>query len=261
VLHNLAVLLARQRQVAKARPLLEAAIPHERAAYEAEPDKYRGKLLQHYQTLLQAVLQLRDHAAAAEAAGEMARIAGGGWKTSYEASRTLDRCARLAEDDPHLGADRRQELARRYTRQAWDLLVETARRNPDQPEVQRHLAVFLATCPEPKYRDAPRALDLARKAVHQDPKQWSYWGALAIAAYRAGNWKEAVAAGAKARQLNGGRDTLFFLAMAHWQLGERQAAHERYAEAVRWMEQHAPADAGVRRFRDEAAELLGIKKG
>lgn len=52
----------------------------------------------------------------------------------------------------------------------------------------------------------------------------------------------------------------FFLAMAHWQLGEKDKAREWFAKSVQWMEKGAK-DEELRRFRVEAAELLGIKEG
>ena len=53
----------------------------------------------------------------------------------------------------------------------------------------------------------------------------AFWNTLGVANYRAGQWKAAVEALEKSLQLQ--RDNawdLFFLAMAHWQLGDREAA-------------------------------------
>jgi hypothetical protein len=59
----------------------------------------------------------------------------------------------------------------------------------------------------------------------------------------------------------------FFLAMAHWQQGEKVEARHWYDRAVRWMEKNKqllentkPHQAELRRFRAEAAELLGIEE-
>jgi hypothetical protein len=51
----------------------------------------------------------------------------------------------------------------------------------------------------------------------------------------------------------------FFLAMAHWQLGDKEEARRWYYQAVAWMEKYSPMDEDLRRFRPEAAALLGIK--
>jgi tetratricopeptide (TPR) repeat protein len=259
-LYNLAVLFARQGGQKQARPLLEDSIPHVRAAYEAEPERYRGKLLRHYQTLVQVLLDLHDHAAAAKRAPEMVPVSGKDWKPCNQAARYLVRCVSLVAEDAKLDADRRKELTQTYTRQLWDLLAETAKRNPDHPEVQTRLALFLATCPEAKYRDAARAVELAGKAVGHDPKRGESWGILGLAQYRAGNWKEAVAMIQKARTLNGGEYVLFFLAMAHWQQGEKKLAHKLYEEALGWMKEHAPDNPLLRSYHAEAAKLMGLKK-
>ena len=50
----------------------------------------------------------------------------------------------------------------------------------------------------------------------------------------------------------------FFLAMAHWQLGERVEACDSYDEAVQWMDKNRPHDEDLCRLRVEAAALLGI---
>jgi hypothetical protein len=48
------------------------------------------------------------------------------------------------------------------------------------------------------------------------------------------------------------------LAMAHWQLGQRDEARKSYEIAVNWMDANAPTDKSLIRLRAEAAELLGV---
>jgi tetratricopeptide (TPR) repeat protein len=81
-----------------------------------------------------------------------------------------------------------------------------------------------------------------------------------VAHYRAANWKEALVALEKSLELRQGGNSSdwFFLAMAHWQRGDREQARRWYAPAVLWMEQHRPKDEELRRFRAEAAGLLGL---
>jgi hypothetical protein len=50
----------------------------------------------------------------------------------------------------------------------------------------------------------------------------------------------------------------FFLAMAYWQLGRRDEARLWYDRAVQWMDKHVPNHRELRRFRAEAAALLGL---
>jgi tetratricopeptide (TPR) repeat protein len=50
----------------------------------------------------------------------------------------------------------------------------------------------------------------------------------------------------------------FFIAMACWQSGDKDAASKWYTAGVRWMERFAPNDDKQRRFRAEASALLGV---
>ena len=51
----------------------------------------------------------------------------------------------------------------------------------------------------------------------------------------------------------------FSLAMAQWPLGEKEQARKRFHQAVLWMDKNQPQDAELRRFRAEAAALLGMQ--
>ena len=134
---------------------------------------------------------------------------------------------------------------------------------PKNALAHNNLAWLLATSPDPKFRDAGRAVELAKKAVELDPKSEFIWNTLGVAHYRAGEWKAAIEALAKSEELATGRYFGFnavFLAMANWQLGEPDEARKWYDQAVEWMEKNKPQDEELRRFRTEAAELLGIEK-
>jgi tetratricopeptide (TPR) repeat protein len=118
----------------------------------------------------------------------------------------------------------------------------------------------LATDPDPQLRDPALAVELATKAVGLAPMQGSFWNTLGTAQYRAGNWKAALAALHRARELYVGylSHDLFFLAMSHWQLGEKEQARKWYTPAVLWMDKHHPKNEELLRFRAEAAALLGL---
>ena len=124
------------------------------------------------------------------------------------------------------------------------------------------LAWLLATCSDLKVRDPQRAVESAKKAVELAPKDCNCWGTLGTAQYRAGNWKAAVQALDKSRELRQGGDSFdwFFLAMTHWQLGSMDEARKWYEKAVEWMDKNAKENDELRRFRREAEELLEIKK-
>jgi tetratricopeptide (TPR) repeat protein len=133
---------------------------------------------------------------------------------------------------------------------------------PKNDTAHNRLAWLLATCPDAKVRDPGRAVELARKAVQLEPKQGFYWQTLGYAEYRAGNWESAIAALDKVKALGSPGDSLewFPLAMAHWQLGHKEEARKWYDQAVAWMDKNQPTNQELRRFRAEAAELLGIEK-
>jgi tetratricopeptide (TPR) repeat protein/serine/threonine protein kinase len=135
------------------------------------------------------------------------------------------------------------------------------------PAALNRLAWLLATCPQAKFRAPDRAVALARKAAELAPKEGDYWTTLGVAHYRAGDWQAALAALEKSRELGGGTGSCsFFLAMAHWQLGNQAEAHRCYDRAVQWLGQHRSAPANdqpqakeLDRFRAEAKELLQIR--
>ena len=83
---------------------------------------------------------------------------------------------------------------------------------------------------------------------------------LGVARYRAGQYEEAIADLEKAAALRKGGDSFdwLFLAMSHWQLGNKDEARKWYDKAVEWTEKNQPRNAELRRFRTEAAELLKI---
>jgi WD40 repeat protein/serine/threonine protein kinase len=135
---------------------------------------------------------------------------------------------------------------------------------PDPDPVSRNnLAWLLATHPDPNLRNPGRAVELAKEAVALAPNQALIWNTLGVAQYRAGNWKKAIEALTKSMELQRGAleslDT-FFLAMAHWQLGEKAKARQWHDKAVQWMEKNDPKNVELRRFRAEAGELLQMKE-
>jgi hypothetical protein len=46
--------------------------------------------------------------------------------------------------------------------------------------------------------------------------------------------------------------------MARWQLGDKDQARKWYQQADAWMRKNQPNNAELRRFRAEAAALLGL---
>jgi serine/threonine protein kinase/tetratricopeptide (TPR) repeat protein len=142
--------------------------------------------------------------------------------------------------------------------QAYSKLLELA---PQSAVARNNLAWLLATCPEPKFRDAQRAITSAKKATELAPKEGNHWNTLGAAYYYAGDWKAAIAALQKSMELRRGGDSFdwFFLAMARWQLGDKKDARKWYDQAVQWMEKNQPKNEELSRFRAEAETLLKIE--
>ena len=134
------------------------------------------------------------------------------------------------------------------------------------PHWNSSLAWWLATWPDPQFRDPQRAVELAGQAIELQPEDPGHWSSLGTAHYRAGDWEDAIAALAQYNEYS--HDT-FFLAMAHWQLGHWDEASRLYEKAVERMEKETTEheheeDYDLIRFRDdlirfraEAAQLLG----
>jgi tetratricopeptide (TPR) repeat protein len=132
------------------------------------------------------------------------------------------------------------------------------------------LAWVLAIRPDWQSRHAAEALEHAQKAVDLEPGWHDWWHTLGVVHCRMGHWKEALACIEMSRQLEqqpgykpGPPDSFdrFFEAMAYSGLGEKDNARRCYEEGVRWMEQQLPDHPDLRRFRAEAAHMLGIRGG
>jgi hypothetical protein len=61
------------------------------------------------------------------------------------------------------------------------------------------------------------------------------------------------------RKSSGDSYDWFFLAMAHWQLGEEEKARQWFDRAVQWMDKNTPKGSEFGHFRAEAAELLKVE--
>jgi tetratricopeptide (TPR) repeat protein len=122
------------------------------------------------------------------------------------------------------------------------------------------MAWLLTNCPDRNVWNPDRAIEYATKAVAMAPNDGAFWNTLGAAQYRAGQCKEAVITLSKSMELRSGGNASdwFFLAIAHWQLGNNEEARQWYDKAVAWTQTNKPDDVELRRFRDEAAALLGV---
>jgi CubicO group peptidase (beta-lactamase class C family)/Flp pilus assembly protein TadD len=138
--------------------------------------------------------------------------------------------------------------------------------DPKRPFVANRLAWLLATHADLKIRNPHQSLQLAKRAVEFDPNSSDFRNTLGAAQYRVGAWQAAVVALEKATRQrrqqgsNWSPDGLFFLAMAHWRLEQKDQARQVYSQGVQQMNATQPDNRDLHRFRAEAAELLGIKE-
>ena len=141
------------------------------------------------------------------------------------------------------------------------VLIKKLASGANLPSALNNLAWNLATDPDPQLREPIQAVEMAKRAVELARTQGAYWNTLGVAHYRAGDWKSTVTALEKSMELRKGGDSFdwFFLAMAHWQLDQKDEARMWYDKAVQWMESNAKDNEELIRFRAEAEELM--KKG
>ncbi|MHC4953054.1 MAG: protein kinase domain-containing protein [Planctomycetota bacterium] len=129
-----------------------------------------------------------------------------------------------------------------------------------EASVHSQLAWVFATVPIVELRDPARALELAKSSTQLGPQVGRNWLTLGVAQYRAGDDAAAIAALRKSmalRDCGNGYDWIF-LAMAHARAGRNEEARDEYERAVAWLANHNPSNEELRRFRAEAATLLGI---
>ena len=139
---------------------------------------------------------------------------------------------------------------------------ENIRVRPYDFDTLNRLADMLANCRDTKLRDPVKAVELAKEAVERSPLEGNKWNTLGAALLRSENYPAAVEALQKSCELHGDEPSnYFFLAMANWQLGNRDAARDWHAKAVKWLERRPQIIAGELYYlRAEAENLLGISK-
>jgi serine/threonine protein kinase len=116
VMVNLAGSLARRREFAAARRLLDDALPHHQKALGANGlnSTYRAFYCTNRMTLTMVLLDLKDHPAAADAAGQFLKARMYPGLDPVKAAALLAGCVRLAEEDEELPRAERHKLAQSY---------------------------------------------------------------------------------------------------------------------------------------------------
>ena len=110
-------------------------------------------------------------------------------------------------------------------------------------------------------------IELAQQAVDEEPSSGAYWNTLGVAQYRAGEFTKSIYSLEKSEELKN-KDASnwdssfnwFFLAMSHWQLGDKEEARQWFDKGAQWMDAKNAKSESMIRFRSEAAELLGVNE-
>jgi tetratricopeptide (TPR) repeat protein len=131
-LGNLGWLHFKRNQMGKARCLFKESIRHLRAALKPNPANpaYRTPLRNQHQSLAETLLRLQEHAGAADAARDLARVFPDNARDSYAGSCFLRRCARVAAKDAKLSPEKRRAAQQKYARQAEELLYQALAKVP-----------------------------------------------------------------------------------------------------------------------------------
>jgi predicted Zn-dependent protease len=200
-----------------------------------------------------SLLIARDRPAEAEAILRRGVARMEGWLRQEPGSRPIRRELQSAKATLSLA------LRRRGARDgSVALLRELAREDLVGDLVCNNVAWFLATSPDPQFRDPARAVELARRALKQAPTRGGYWNTLGVALYRTGAWDEAIRALTRSMELTRGDSPSdwLFLAMAHWHTRDRVKAQAWYDQAVAWLDRKRPNAEELTRFRAEADALF-----
>jgi len=158
-------------------------------------------------------------------------------------------------------AGKHDEARKRFkeSNEVWAALVASDKASPDH---RHNYARFLVDCPVNDLRDAEAAIEILKQLTQQTPRNPIYWNTLGTAFYRNEAWQSSVDALQRTeeeRESKQGRG-LFILAMAKWQLNDRDEATKAYKAGLEWLEKTLPSNPDLRRIQREAAALLGVNR-
>jgi serine/threonine protein kinase len=151
---NLGWLRTEQKNWSEARRFIDEGIAQMRQALESNPDNpdYRRELRNQYRDLAETLLNLGDHAAALEAATNLAECSPELPQYEYYAACFIARCVHLAGKDV--------KRAQTYIERAVALLLHAAgTATPELKRLSNESHVFRPLQPSPKLQSALRQLD------------------------------------------------------------------------------------------------------
>ncbi len=134
---------------------------------------------------------------------------------------------------------------------------------PSVTPVLNGMAWDVATSLDASAEELELAITRATKAVELEPNESSYHNTLGIVHYRAGHWSDSVNSLNRSIELRANSEKSIaldslYLAMAHWQLGEKEKAMECHKRGIVDLETNKVPDAEA--VRPEVEKLLGIEQ-
>jgi uncharacterized protein HemY len=131
----------------------------------------------------------------------------------------------------------------------------------------QNMTIYLVSARDVSPENVNRAIGLAHKAIalNLDPQSGGPWFSLGMASYRAGKWRNAITALEKSMKPNVKADDRcdwLLMALALWQVGEKQEARRWHEKALKDMAKRRRTVDEENFFRDfgvEVQELLGSK--
>jgi tetratricopeptide (TPR) repeat protein len=267
-LSNWAMFAHEQGRPHQALALLEKAIALEKQSLENWPDhpEAREFLYAHYWHVADVSLSTGAVESAAKTVETMIQEFLDRLQAYHHGAQFLLRCAELAETSADSAAASQSEMGRQtaaaYRERARELVAEAAKATNPTPEALDRFAWFLSTCKDKSFRDAPRALELARKAVDLAPKRSTNWLGLALAYYRTDDLPRAQEALEKSIELypegRGASDPYsgFVGTLIEAKLGHVEKAREWYTHAARCCEPGTPSDPNIAEIAAEAQQVV-----
>jgi tetratricopeptide (TPR) repeat protein len=228
-------------------------------AQKMDPQHVVGQrfLLGHYLQLAEIQTALGRNDEAVRTAEELSELPPKSWEHALRAADIVAACcvAKNKSSTTDIKDDPQKSDRARRARELLQLAVQRSEGNAD---ARTQLAWYLAQSGPAPVHDAREAVRLAEQATKWAPDKGPCWSALGTACYRAGDWKAACTALDKACQMQGGGKgfDLFFLAMARWQLGEKDRASQLYELGAAWTRKNQPSNRELQTVQLEANALL-----
>jgi tetratricopeptide (TPR) repeat protein len=133
--------------------------------------------------------------------------------------------------------------------------------HPEMLRTMGNFAWLLVTTPDAKVRDPKRGLELAQEMIGHAPEPGGNWTTVGAAYYQVGDYKSTIDALEKRAPPTDEPHLCvnnLYLAMAYWQLGDKDKARQKYGQAAEWMEKNQTTDQDLLMPKAEAAQLLGL---